>query len=110
MLDALELCPGQSVLEIGTGWNAALLYQRVGDRGKVVSIEVDAGIARSARAALARAGYSPLVICGNGVESYSNVAPYHRVLATASVRPKSARRIGRYLSRPLVSLGAQSAQ
>ena len=88
MLDALELCPGQSVLEIGTGtgWNAALLCRRVGASGQVVSIEVDAGIARSARTALARAGYSPLVICGDGTEGYPSAAPYDRVLATASVR------------------------
>ena len=88
MLDALEVRPGHSVLEIGTGtgWNAALLCRQVGSRGQVVSIEVDPVVAEGARAALAAAGYSPLVITGDGVEGYPEEAPYDRVLATAAVR------------------------
>ncbi|HKR50711.1 MAG TPA: protein-L-isoaspartate(D-aspartate) O-methyltransferase [Pseudonocardiaceae bacterium] len=88
MLDALDVHPGHSVLEIGTGtgWNAALLCRRVGLRGRVVSIEVDPLIAEAARAALTRTGYSPLVITGDGVEGYPDAAPYDRLLATAAVR------------------------
>lgn len=88
MLDALEVGPGQSVLEIGTGtgWNAALLCRRVGESGQVVSIEVDPEIAESARTALTHAGYSARVICADGAEGYPGAAPYDRVLATASVR------------------------
>ena len=88
MLDALDVHPGHSVLEIGTGtgWNAALLCQRVGQRGRVVSIEVDPLIAQAARTALTRAGYSPLVITGDGADGYPDGATYDRVLATAAVR------------------------
>jgi protein-L-isoaspartate(D-aspartate) O-methyltransferase len=88
MLDALDVRPGHSVLEIGTGtgWNAALLCRQVGTQGQVVSIEVDPVIADGARAALATAGYSPLVITGDGAEGYPDEAPYDRVLATAAVR------------------------
>jgi protein-L-isoaspartate O-methyltransferase len=88
MFDALDLHPGHSVLGIGTGtgWNAALLCRRVGTRGRVVSIEVDPVIAEGARAALAAAGYSPLVITGDGADGYPDAAPYDRVLATAAVR------------------------
>lgn len=88
MLDALDLHPGHSVLEIGTGtgWNAALLARRVGTRGQVVSIEVDPVIAECARAALAAAGYSALVITGDGAEGYPDAAPYDRVISTAAVR------------------------
>ncbi|MGH3798095.1 MAG: methyltransferase domain-containing protein [Pseudonocardiaceae bacterium] len=88
MLDVLDVGPGQSVLEIGTGtgWNAALLSRRVGESGRVVSIEVDPGIAQRARSALVRAGYASLVVCADGVEGYRDAAPYDRVLATASVR------------------------
>jgi protein-L-isoaspartate O-methyltransferase len=76
------------VLEIGTGtgWNAALLCKRVGKRGRVVSIEVDPLIAQAAWSALARAGYSPLVITADGVDGHPDGAPYDRVLATAAVR------------------------
>jgi len=88
MLDALDLHPGHSVLEIGTGtgWNAALLCRHVGPRGRVVSVEVDPVIAQGARAALDAAGYSPLVITGDGAEGYPDAAPYDRVIATAAVR------------------------
>ena len=88
MLDALDLHPGHSVLEIGTGtgWNAALLCQRVGTHGQVVSVEIDPVIAQSARAALDAAGYSPLVITADGTEGYPDAAPYDRVMATAAVR------------------------
>ncbi|MGH3867049.1 MAG: protein-L-isoaspartate O-methyltransferase family protein [Pseudonocardiaceae bacterium] len=88
MLDALDVCPGHAVLEIGTGsgWNAALLCRRVGTRGRVVSIDVDPVIAEAARAALASAGYSPLMITGDGVEGHPDGAPYDRVVVTAAVR------------------------
>lgn len=88
MLDELDVHPGHAVLEVGTGtgWNAALLCQRVGAAGRVVSIEVDPAIAELASAALARAGYSNLVITADGAEGYWDGAPYDRVVATASVR------------------------
>ncbi len=88
MLDALDLHPGHSVLEIGTGtgWNAALLAQRVGTRGQVVSIEVDPVIAEGARTALNATGYSPLVITGDGAQGCPEAAPYDRVVSTAAVR------------------------
>lgn len=37
MLDALTVQPGQRVLEIGTGYNAALLIELVGPHGHVLS-------------------------------------------------------------------------
>ena len=88
MLDALDTHPGHSVLEIGTGtgWNAALLCRRVRESGRVVSIEIDPGIADTARTTLAREGYFPLVLCADGAECCPDAAPYDRVLATASVR------------------------
>jgi protein-L-isoaspartate(D-aspartate) O-methyltransferase len=88
MLDALDARPGQSVLEIGTGtgWNAALLSRRVGEHGRVVTIEVDPSLAKDARHALTNAGYDPLVITGEGMAGYSAGAPYDRVISTASIR------------------------
>ncbi|HEU0088775.1 MAG TPA: methyltransferase domain-containing protein [Pseudonocardiaceae bacterium] len=88
MLDALDLQEGQRVLEIGTGtgWNAALLTHGVGERGRVVTLEVDPHLADQARRALTRAGYHPLVITGDGLAGYLPGAPYDRVIATASIR------------------------
>ncbi len=88
MLEALDVRPAQSVLEIGTGtgWNAALLSHLVGERGRVVTIEVDPRLARDAQYALTNARFHPLVIAGDGLEGYLPGAPYDRVIATAALR------------------------
>ncbi|UJW28685.1 methyltransferase domain-containing protein [Saccharothrix sp. AJ9571] len=88
MLDALDPQPGDRVLEIGTGtgWNAALLRHRVGPTGHVTTIEVDPGVAESARRALAAADTAAEVVTGDGAAGWPAAAPYDRIIATASVR------------------------
>lgn len=63
----LDVRPAQRVLEIGagTGWNAALLAHRVGAEN-VVTVELDATVALSARAALERVGLPVRVVHGDG--------------------------------------------
>ncbi len=87
MLSQLDLAEGHNVLEIGTGagYNAALLATRLGD-GNVTTIEVDPALADQARNALAAAGYHPHVITGDGTQGHPPNAPYHRIIATCSVR------------------------
>ena len=87
MLDALQVEDGHTVLEIGTGtgWNAALLSARLGDRA-VITIEVDERLAATARASLAGAGFHPTVIAGDGAAGYAPGAPYDRIISTASVQ------------------------
>jgi protein-L-isoaspartate(D-aspartate) O-methyltransferase len=86
MLDALDVQPGQKVLEIGTGtgFNAALLAHSLGDQW-VTSIEVDPALAEGARANLKAAGYAPTVVCADGAEGWPGGAPYDRVISTAAV-------------------------
>jgi protein-L-isoaspartate(D-aspartate) O-methyltransferase len=88
MLTALGVGAGHAVLEIGTGtgWNAALLSEGVGDSGRVVSVEIDADLAAAARIALRRAGCPVSVITADGVAGYPPGAPYDRILSTAAVR------------------------
>jgi protein-L-isoaspartate(D-aspartate) O-methyltransferase len=85
MLDATELAAGQRVLEIGTGtgWNAALLADRVG-AGNVTSVEIDPAVAARAQENLEGRGVH--VVVGDGEEGYPPDAPYDRVLATAAVQ------------------------
>lgn len=86
MLKHLEVRGGERVLEIGTGtgWNAALMAQRLGAE-RVTTIEIDHEVAEQARQALRDAGFGRVrVITGNGSEGYPNEAPYHRVIATAA--------------------------
>lgn len=86
MLAALQIEPGMSVLEIGTGtgYNAALLAHRLGGRN-VCSIEIDPRVADQARNALADAGFEDVtVITGDGAAGYPPRAPYNRVVATVA--------------------------
>ncbi|MGA2824891.1 MAG: methyltransferase domain-containing protein [Streptosporangiaceae bacterium] len=88
MLDQLRVIPGQRVLEIGagTGYNAALLQYLVGAQGTVVTVDLDAEVARQAAAHLTEAGYPGVtVIPGDGAAGYPPGAPYDRVIATVGV-------------------------
>jgi protein-L-isoaspartate O-methyltransferase len=87
MLRELDVHDGMRVLEIGTGtgWNAALLAHRLGDR-QVTTVEVDRTVAAAACAALGRAGLEPVTVTGDGLLGYPPGAPYDRILATAGMR------------------------
>ncbi|MFJ1645429.1 methyltransferase domain-containing protein [Streptomyces sp. NPDC088258] len=87
MLADLDVRSGHRVLEVGsgTGWNAALLAHRVGAEN-VVTVELDAAVAESARAALARVGLPVRVVHGDGLLGYPRGAPYDRTVATCGLR------------------------
>ncbi|WP_053695039.1 methyltransferase domain-containing protein [Streptomyces sp. NRRL F-5755] len=86
MLTATDPEPGSRVLHIGTGtgYDSALLCERIGDRN-LVTIEVDWSLAEAARERLRRLGYRPRVVCGDGEFGQPQDAPYDRVLCTASL-------------------------
>ncbi|MGH3841648.1 MAG: methyltransferase domain-containing protein [Pseudonocardiaceae bacterium] len=85
MLAALDAHENHRVLEIGTGYNAALLAHRLGVE-QVTSIEVDPDIASHARKALSDTGFAAVTVAtGDGVLGYPAGAPYDRVIATATV-------------------------
>lgn len=88
MLEELELAEGMKVLEIGTGsgYNAALLAHIVGEKKRVYTIENQPDVAKEAKANLRRASFQGVeVICADGGYGHAPSAPYHRVLATASI-------------------------
>lgn len=87
MLDLLDLEPGMRVLEIGagTGYNAALLAELVGDGALVTSVEIQREVAEGARRGLTRAGQSGVrVVTGDGYAGAPENAPYDRVIVTVS--------------------------
>jgi protein-L-isoaspartate(D-aspartate) O-methyltransferase len=83
-LQALDVHDGQRVLEIGTGtgYNTALLCERLG-ADNVVSVEVDPEVAAQAAQHLADTGHKPLLIVGDGAEEVHG-GPFDRVLATVA--------------------------
>lgn len=85
MLQALDVCDSDRVLEIGTGtgWNTALLCQRLTD-ANVTSIELDREVAEAARAVLETQGYKPTLVIGDGAAGAAEHAPFDRVLATVA--------------------------
>ncbi|MDK9500996.1 methyltransferase domain-containing protein, partial [Streptomyces katrae] len=86
MLDALQVRDGDNVLEIGagTGYNAALLCHRLGD-GLVTTVDLDEEITESARSHLARLGYRPAVVTGDGARGCPARAPFDRILVTCTL-------------------------
>ena len=88
MAQLLDVAPGQRILEIGagTGYNAAILAQLVGERGAITTIDIDADVAALAHEHLAVAGFdSVAVITADGWRGNAGNAPYDRIEVTASV-------------------------
>ncbi|MGR7002082.1 protein-L-isoaspartate O-methyltransferase family protein [Yinghuangia aomiensis] len=91
MLEQLDVHPGHRVLEIGTGsgYNTALLAELAGARGRVTSVEFDAGLVASAAARLAElgpGGGTPMDLRhGDGWRGCADGAPYDRIHATVGV-------------------------
>jgi protein-L-isoaspartate(D-aspartate) O-methyltransferase len=80
----LDLRPGMSVLEIGTGpgYFAALLTELVGPGGRVVSVDVDDEVADAATSRLAACGYDVTVLTGDGDAGAPAHAPFDRIVAS----------------------------
>jgi protein-L-isoaspartate(D-aspartate) O-methyltransferase len=115
MLGQLGLRPGHRVLEIGagTGYNAALMAHIVGPAGRVVAVDIDAGLVDGAALHLAAAGVDDVeLVCADGALGYPPAAPYDRIVLTVGsgdVRPEWVEQLaprGRLLL-PLAVRGTQ---
>ena len=84
MTEALDVRPGDRVLEIGTGsgYQAAVLARLAKE---VYTIEIVEPLAERARATLSALGYRNVhVRTGNGYLGWPEHAPYDRVMVTAA--------------------------
>jgi protein-L-isoaspartate(D-aspartate) O-methyltransferase len=89
MLAEMHLEPDLRVLEIGTGtgYNAALVAELVGDPARVTTIDVDRGLTDEATARFERMGLDRLVVrCGDGAYGVADRAPFDRIVATVGCR------------------------
>jgi protein-L-isoaspartate(D-aspartate) O-methyltransferase len=85
MLELLDLSEGLKVLEVGagTGYNAALLAQVIGDQRLVITVDVLEDVVDQTRRLLADAGYPRIqVLLRDGFEGVPEQAPFDRIVAT----------------------------
>jgi protein-L-isoaspartate(D-aspartate) O-methyltransferase len=85
MLELLEVTRGVRVLEVGagTGYNAALLAELVGDQRLVITVDVAEDVVAQTRRLLAGAGYPGItVLCRDGFEGVAERAPFDRIVVT----------------------------
>jgi protein-L-isoaspartate(D-aspartate) O-methyltransferase len=83
MIEALELSPGDRVLEIGTGsgYSAAVLSRIV---SRVYTVERISSLAETARERLLRLGYGNIAVyVGDGTLGWPEHAPYDGIVVTA---------------------------
>ncbi|WP_078853464.1 methyltransferase, FxLD system [Streptomyces sp. FxanaA7] len=84
-IEQADIRPGMSVLEIGSGGvNAAYLAEMVGERGHVVTMDIDRDVTRRAEDFLKATGYDRIVtvITADGEYGVPGHAPYDRIVVT----------------------------
>lgn len=82
MLAQLDVRPGQSVLEIGSGgYQAALLRELVGPDGSVTSVDIDPSVVSRARECLDQAGYGDVrTLCADGEYGAPGYGPFDKII------------------------------
>lgn len=86
-LSELKLKPGEKFLEVGAGSGILLAYAReiVGNKGKVVGIEINKETYEFAKNNLKRAGYKDIILIhGDGSLGYPEYAPYDKIVVSAT--------------------------
>jgi len=90
MLELLDPRPGEKILDVGSGsgWTSALLAEIVGEKGKVIAIEVIPELKEFGERNVAKYDFvkkeRALFICGDGSKGYQKEAPFDKILASAS--------------------------
>jgi len=88
MLEKLQPKKGENILEIGagSGWQACLLSYCVGEKGNVVTIEIDKEVADFAKENINKLKRENIeLVYGDGSVGYENEAPYDKIIYTAAV-------------------------
>ena len=87
MTDALELKEGDKVLEVGagSGYQAAIIAEVIGKKGKVITTEIIPKLAEFSRDNIEKSKIKNVkIIEGDGSQGYDKEAPYDRIIVTAA--------------------------
>lgn len=90
MLELLAPEEGEKILDVGSGsgWTSALLGEIVGERGKVIAIELVSELKEFGERNVAKYGFVKEgrveFICADGSKGYPKEAPFDKILASAS--------------------------
>ena len=92
MLEQLEPEKGHKILDVGSGsgWTTALLAEIVGEKGKVIALELaselkEFGEKNILKYSFVEKGIAEFV-CTDGSRGYQKEAPFDRILASASAQ------------------------
>ncbi len=88
MLELLQPYQGEKILEIGTGsgWETCLLSKCVGEKGRIISIEIDPEVEEFARSNIKKMKLKNIkTFVGDGSGGYSKLAPYDKIIFTAAI-------------------------
>ena len=92
MLEQLKPEKGHKILDVGSGsgWTTSLLSEIVGEKGKVIAIEIEPklkefGENNTQKYNFIKKGIAEF-ICADGSKGYQKEAPFDRILASASAK------------------------
>lgn len=87
MSKSLDVKKGMKILEVGSGsgYQAAILAELVGNKGKVYTIERIIELVMLARNNITKLGYKNIEFThGDGTKGYKEKAPFDRIIVTAA--------------------------
>ncbi|MDP3765384.1 MAG: protein-L-isoaspartate O-methyltransferase [Nanoarchaeota archaeon] len=87
MTEALELEKGHKVLEVGagSGYQAALIAEIIGPKGKIISIEIIPELVKLAQKNIQKLRLKNVdIIHHDGSKGYAKEVPYDRIIITAA--------------------------
>jgi protein-L-isoaspartate(D-aspartate) O-methyltransferase len=87
MSKSLDVRKGMKILEVGSGsgYQAAILAELVGSKGKVYTVERIIELVMLTRSNIARLGYKNVEFMhGDGTKGYKEKAPFDRIIVTAA--------------------------